>query len=651
MSEAVEMKVNPMEPMDVDGLSLTFRDLSYAVDIKKTKEVPAHQKQILQGLSGACKAGRLLAIMGPSGAGKTSLLDILAGRKCHSSGQICLGANSHTKPSDIAKQAAYVQQDDAIMASQTVREAIQMAALLTLPASQPYATKIQKAEHLLELFHLTNCADTVVGDPVGTVKGISGGERKRCAVAMNAVREPRIIFLDEPTSGLDAHKAFVLIKLLKELAADRAATVVCTIHQPSSDIFGLFDDLHLLLSGTTVFNGKAAEAVQHFASAGFPCPQYANPCDYFFMHVLVSPDGSAADDSRIKDLTSAWKESQLQSEMDLEVSTTFKLIQEAMTPASAKTAASMLPAPRASMGLQFQVLLSRSFKDMKRNPMRGKAQVGQAVAFAVIISLIWFQVGTDQNGVQDRSGVLFFMTANGMMNNIMGVLTTFANERGAVLREQENNMYDTLPYFLSRVFVDVPLKIFCPVLFGTIAYWSVGLKQTADAYLMCLTILALLALCGNGIGLFLACIFPDVAVALLVAPMIILPLMMFSGFFLNADSTPVYFKWIEYISPMKYSFTALAENEFTGLRLHCTDDQLRSMPLSDGSFLKICPMEHGEDFLESLNIQEFLSIETCCLLLAIEAMVFTILAFLGLLFISRRSRAKSQASKTAVESK
>merc|ERR1719262_1185276 len=107
--------------------------------------------------------------------------------------------------------------------------------------------KMAHADSVLKTFQLTGCADTIVGDPVGKLKGLSGGERKRTAVAMSAVREPKIFFLDEPTSGLDSYKAWLLISVLKGLAVDMNCTVVCTIHQPSSDIFALCDDLMLLL--------------------------------------------------------------------------------------------------------------------------------------------------------------------------------------------------------------------------------------------------------------------------------------------------------------------------------------------------------------------------------------------------------------------
>eukprot|EP00929_Paragymnodinium_shiwhaense_P048241 TRINITY_DN24414_c0_g1_i1.p1 TRINITY_DN24414_c0_g1~~TRINITY_DN24414_c0_g1_i1.p1 ORF type:complete len:663 (+),score=98.59 TRINITY_DN24414_c0_g1_i1:38-2026(+) len=624
------VEVTPVTPADMSkGIDLGFRGITCTVPLKKKKgETGPDSKTILRDVNGVARAGRLLAIMGPSGAGKTTMLDVLAGRRSYS-GELSLGGRS-SAPGDILQYAAYVQQDDAIMPSQTAREAVHMAALLTLPDTMTVEAKRAKAEETLAQFSLVDCGDTKVGDAVGKVKGLSGGERKRCAVAMAAVRQPQILFLDEPTSGLDAFKAHLLIKVMKNLAQSANATIVCTIHQPSSDIFAMFDDLLLLLGGTMVFNGQAADAVAHFAGAGYQCPQFANPADFFFMHVLTAPDGSSADDGRIRELSQAYEGSEIGAN-------TAKLVVSAFSGGSGGAIAKPIVSNKSSMWMQFRVLLRRQVNDLKRNPMRGRVFIAQSVIMGLILSLIWFQVGHDQTGVQDRAGVLFFITTNGVMMNIMGVLTTFANERGAVIREQENGMYTILPYFLSRVLVDIPLKFLGPFLFGTEVYWLVGFQNDVSHYLSFIFITILLALAGNGMGLCLACAFPDVTVALAVAPLMILPLIMFSGFVLNTDSIPVFLQWVEYISPPKYAFAALAQIEYTGLDLHCTEDQYKRVVTKNGQTVELCSFQTGEDYLQTLNIQEALTVPVCAALLVAIAVVFTILAYLGLVLITRKS--------------
>lgn len=222
-------------------------------------------------------------------------------------------------------------------------------------------------------------------------------------------------------------------------------------------------------------------------------------------------------------------------------------------------------------------------------------------------------------------------------------------------------MYRTLPYFISRILVDVPLKVLQPILQGTIVYWAVGFQADAMKYLVFQLILILLALASNAIGLFLACIFEDVAVALVVAPLILLPLMMFSGFVLNPESIKVWLGWLEWLSPIKYAFSAIALNEFQGLELYCKEDQFRVLPATmnvgmppstnttfqEGKPMeaKVCIFPDGEAYLENMNIQEFLSIELACILLAVMACACTLLAFCGLSWISRKSRAKGIARK------
>lgn len=503
------------------------------------------------------------------------------------------------------------------------------------------------AEEILKTFSLERCGDTIVGDPVGSMKGVSGGERKRCAVAMSAVRNPPIFFLDEPTSGLDSYKAYTLISTLKELAASTKATVICTIHQPSSDIFALFDDLMLLLDGKMVFAGEAQQAVPHFAAAGFPCPRYANPADFLFMHVLTSEDGKAADGERRDNLVTAYLQSSIRKDIDKKVISIMNAEQSPIASRGISVFGLNDTVPRQTMGSnmfqQFRLLVQRGVNDLRRNRMRGRAQIARTIAISCILLLVWLQVKNDQAGAGDRAGVMFFFCANGLMSNLMGVLTTFGNERSTMMREVENGFYKILPYFLSRVIVELPMKFISPTIFIAITYPAVGLQPYFDKWIIAAVLLILLALSGDAIGLFLACIIPNLAVALLIAPMVYLPMMMFSGFFLNPQTTPSYLVWVKWISPMKYAFSGLARNEYTKLSLYCTQSQYRQIPVN-GTVVQICPLPSGEAFLARLNIEEWLSVGMCCLLLGIITITGQTLAYLGLVMVTRRMQKQSSAA-------
>jgi ABC-type multidrug transport system permease subunit len=253
--------------------------------------------------------------------------------------------------------------------------------------------------------------------------------------------------------------------------------------------------------------------------------------------------------------------------------------------------------------------------------MRVKSQFFQTLVFGLIISSIWWQLSSSQAGIQDRSGVLFFMSANGMMSSLMGVLSTFANERAAFIRDYENNLYNAGSYFSAKVATDVPFYCIFPLIATSITYFSVGFQLDFTKYVNACILVILLNLCGLSYGLIIACTFEDIAVSLLIAPLIIMPLMMFCGFFLNTDSIPPYFIWVEWISPMKYAFAGLAQNEYTGLTLHCNPSEL----IQVGDSTPICPFLEGEDFLETYNIQSFLTIGMCQIMLV----GLTTMAFLG----------------------
>ena len=261
-----------------ETIDIVFQNLSYTV--KKKEE----QKVILNKLTGYFSHGRLTGILGPSGAGKTSLIELLSGQSKSgiATGNIFLNGN----PSDIhtiKKISGFVFQDDIILKTMTVKEALYMSALLRLPETISNEDKENKVNEMITLLHLENCKDTIVGDSLS--KGISGGERKRLAVGMEMITNPSIIFLDEPTSGLDTYSSYSLISNLKDLT-NKGKTVIATIHQPSSDILRLFDDMLILNHGKIIYLGEVNNLVSYFSSIGYKCPEYTNPSDYIFMNIL-----------------------------------------------------------------------------------------------------------------------------------------------------------------------------------------------------------------------------------------------------------------------------------------------------------------------------------------------------------------------------
>jgi ABC-type multidrug transport system ATPase subunit len=171
------------------------------------------------------------------GAGKTTLLNFLSGREISSNlrktGVIAVNGRDKDSMTNFSAYSAYVQQDDILFQTMTVRECLEFAARLKLPGTEEQ--KINRVDHLLKSLKLLKCQNTRIGGPL--VKGVSGGERKRTSVGVELITDPSLIFLDEPTTGLDSFTATSVMEMLGDMARNENRTVISTIHQPNSDTF------------------------------------------------------------------------------------------------------------------------------------------------------------------------------------------------------------------------------------------------------------------------------------------------------------------------------------------------------------------------------------------------------------------------------
>ncbi|KAJ1650668.1 FAD-dependent urate hydroxylase [Dispira simplex] len=249
--------------------TLSFKNVSYTV----------HEKPILHDVQGVAYPGQIMAIMGASGAGKTTFLDILARRNKTGDIQGDIQVNGRTVgEAEFKRVVGFVDQEDTLMPTLTVYETILYSALLRLPRDMSRAAKQARVLETLHELDIMHIKDSRIGN--ATTRGISGGEKRRVSIACELVTSPSILFLDEPTSGLDAYNAYNVVECLVNLARNYHRTIIFTIHQPRSNIFALFDQLVLLAEGYMVYSGKAAACQAFFESVGHPCPLGFNIADF-----------------------------------------------------------------------------------------------------------------------------------------------------------------------------------------------------------------------------------------------------------------------------------------------------------------------------------------------------------------------------------
>jgi ABC-type multidrug transport system ATPase subunit len=360
-------------------------------------------KILLNPITTKFEAGKLNVIIGPSGSGKTSLLNSLANRLHESLGTIysrqgAMLYNGAAPSDDVVRSvSSYVcQDDDALLATLTVRETLHFAACLRLPTWMSKEDKIQQAEIVLQKLGLKDCADTLVGSDL--IKGISGGEKRRVSIATQILTDPRVLLLDEPTSGLDSFTASSIMEMLSSLAKE-GRTIVLTIHQPGSNLFHRFDNILLLArGGFPVFFGKGVEMLPYFSSVGFQCSENTNPTDFALDLITVNlqaSDKEALSREIVESLIVEW---QRKGTSDASAVSTSRI--------SAPAELGSFKRAMTPFRVAFPQLIKRSLINFRRDKSVATARISQVLGYGVIVSLFFAPLQKDYDSIQSRLGFI-----------------------------------------------------------------------------------------------------------------------------------------------------------------------------------------------------------------------------------------------------
>ncbi|XP_028973799.2 broad substrate specificity ATP-binding cassette transporter ABCG2 [Esox lucius] len=539
-------------------------------------------KDILIDLNGVMKPG-LNAIMGATGSGKSSFLDVLAARKDPAglTGEVLI--DGAPQPPNFKCLSGYVVQDDVVMGTLTVRENFRFSAALRLPSSISNKEKEDRINRLIEELGLTKVADSRVGTQL--IRGISGGERKRTNIGMELIINPTVLFLDEPTTGLDASTANSVLLLLKRMSS-HGRTIILSIHQPRYSIYRLFDSLTLLVNGKQVYHGPAQSTLDYFSNIGYTCEPHNNPADFFLD--VINGDSTSVSSNQIQ------KGDDLDPDKIASVRESIegRLVQEyrgsqfyrdtksqleqivAGKQYSGKTRSRTITY-NTSFSTQFKWVLRRTFKNLILNPQTSFAQIGVTLFLALIVGAIFFDAKNDQSGIQNRMGALFFITTNQCFSSLSSA-ELFITERKLFIHEYISGYYRVSVYFLCKILSDIlTLRTLPAIVFSCVAYFMIGFKPTVGAFFLFMLTVALVAYTATAMTMAISADQSVVAIANIFMTIAFVFMMIFSGLLVNLPSIPSWLAWLKYLSIPRYGLTALEINEFVGLKF-CSDELLNS---------------------------------------------------------------------------
>lgn len=635
--------MNSSDVTTLTGDVLSFHNITYRVKMKSgflgRKKT---EKEILSDINGIMKPG-LNAILGPTGGGKSSLLDVLAARKDPRglSGDVLI--NGAPQPANFKCTSGYVVQDDVVMGTLTVRENLQFSAALRLPTTMKNHEKNERINMVIKELGLEEVADSKVGTQF--IRGVSGGERKRTSIGMELITDPSILFLDEPTTGLDSSTANAVLLLLKRMSK-HGRTIIFSIHQPRYSIFKLFDSLTLLASGKLMFHGPAQVALEYFASAGYQCEPYNNPADFFLD--VINGDSSAVVLNREEEPQRENKTEEPSKREKPIIENLAEFYANSSIYRETKAELDRLPRNQKKKGIlafkettyttsfchQLRWIARRSFKNLLGNPQASVAQLIVTTVLALIIGAIYFDLKNDSSGIQNRAGVLFFLTTNQCFTSVSAV-ELFVVEKKLFIHEYISGYYRVSSYFFGKLISDLlPMRFLPSVIFTCILYFMLGLKNEVGAFFIMMFSLLMVAYTASSMALAIAAGQSVVSVATLLMTISFVFMMIFSGLLVNLTTIQPWLSWLQYFSIPRYGYTALQYNEFLGQDF-CGGLNITANNTCGDSYMMTCT---GDAYLERQGIDlSPWGLWSNHVALACMIIIFLTIAYLKLLFLKKYS--------------
>ncbi|XP_013454713.2 pleiotropic drug resistance protein 1 [Medicago truncatula] len=546
----------PFEPH-----SIIFDQVVYSVDMPqemKVQGVVEDRLVLLKGVSGAFRPGVLTALMGVSGAGKTTLMDVLAGRKTGGYIDGTIKISGYLKRQEtFARISGYCEQNDIHSPHVTVYESLVYSAWLRLPAEVDSNSRKMFIEEVMELVELNPLRNSLVGLP--GVNGLSTEQRKRLTIAVELVANPSIIFMDEPTSGLDARAAAIVMRTVRN-TVDTGRTVVCTIHQPSIDIFEAFDELLLMKrGGQETYVGPLGrhsnQLIKYFESIEgvSKIKDGYNPATW-----MLEVTSSAQEHTLGVDFHDIYKNSELYRRNK-------QLIVELGKPAPGSKDLHFSAQYSQSFWIQCLACLWKQHWSYWRNPPYTAVRFFFTTFIALMFGTMFWNLGRKYSNRQDLFNALGSMYTAVLflgVQNSSSVQPVVAVERSVFYRERAAGMYSALPYAFAQVIIELPYIFVQATSYGVIVYAMIGFEWTLEKFFWYIFFMYFTLCYFTFYGMMAVAVTPNHHVASIVASAFYAIWNLFSGFIIPRPRIPVWWRWYYWACPVAWTLYGLVASQF-----------------------------------------------------------------------------------------
>lgn len=587
-----------------NGFNLTVKNLMVWVPEEKKFGNETPKKAILKGVNAEFKEGTVTAIVGPSGSGKTTFLNFLAGRQDTSQMFLTycdyyLNGTKIENVNEFKNIIGYVTQEDIMENRNTPRQIFEYYAKL-----RGYADPKKKAGTIIDTMYLRKCADTVVGSVF--VRGLSGGEKKRTSIGIELVSNPNLLFLDEPTTGLDSTTALDIITNIVELKK-KGMTVICTIHQPSEEIMALFDKIIMLVDGNLIYDMEPHSIVPHLEKLNFHKTEFETGIE-FFMKIVdkddikifllekygkIDPEQvQIVFDQRIGMLLS--EHLRLKAHIDDNYVENPELIKELKQLASTKNQQIGMFSQIATIYKYYTILFFKDFMGVVL-----KSILLYTVFILCIIVFVKTPTASENpvNAIQGKAGYFFMIAVFYFFTGSAASGTLILPAQQIFKKDQQARLHSSFTYFMALWTHIMPFYFVNISIVSVASFFIFKLNfgpQSNLAWFWAFNNLSFIG--GTSMGLLISAISNRLDDIGTFTPIIVLPMLTVTGFFINIFNITWPLRIYSYISTLRFLFQGFIMNEFQDNKEYVTNCILDFDCLHNPSKTCSYPIPPGTEF-------------------------------------------------------